>query len=117
LESQFQVDLDVDDILWPAFEELPTIYIYAGIDIILSPPVRDILLNLASSALYDALMYMGSRAQRAELATKTETKFRISLKDENERPIYEVDGSTNDPEIVKQLLQQVSDVARQALDD
>jgi hypothetical protein len=117
LEGQFQVDGPI--LFAPYIEEEVAEIVYASVDIILSPATRDIVLGLASSALYDALRYIAARAKRVErvFPSETKAKFRISLKNESGHSHLDVEGDTNDPEVLKALLQQVSDAARETTDD
>jgi hypothetical protein len=125
LDPQFRVD-NTSGIYWSDFQVEPAVYVYAAINIVISSPaVRDVLLNLASSGLYDALKYIVtvSNAKREEWATrtkwanKTELRYRISIRDESQHKVFEMQANTNDDEDLKQILQQASEAIRRVFDD
>jgi hypothetical protein len=122
LDHQFQVD--GSSIYWPDFQVEPAVYVYATIEVILSSRMRDVLLNLASSALYDALKYIVSVsrtrrevwATRTDWAARTELRYRISIRDESQHKVFEMEANTNDDEDLQQILQQASEAVRRAFD-
>jgi hypothetical protein len=68
----------------------------------LAPLLRDVYLNVLSSALYDAMRAALSRRGIAD----SEATFYIAMMDEDENVLREVRGQTSDREVIKDLLRQ-----------
>ena len=68
----------------------------------LAPILRDVYLNVLSSALYDVIRAALSRRGRAD----SEATFYIAMMDEDENVLREVRGQTSDREVIKDLIRQ-----------